>query len=87
MLASGRRVGLVFTGVVLPGQTDGLALARIIKKKNSDLPVVLTTGFSRVFETEPEFPVLRKPYQISALGRAIGEALNTHREKRPAPAG
>ena len=38
--------------------------------------MVLTTGYTKVFETAPEFPVLRKPYQISALGRVIQQALN-----------
>ena len=38
--------------------------------------MVLTTGYTKVFETDPEFPVLRKPYQISALGRVIQQALN-----------
>jgi len=38
--------------------------------------VVLTTGYTKVFEADPEFPVLRKPYQISTLGRVIHDALN-----------
>jgi hypothetical protein len=29
-----------------------------------------------VFDADPEFPVLRKPYQISTLGRVIQDALN-----------
>jgi hypothetical protein len=37
---------------------------------------VLTTGYARIFETEPEFPVLRKPYQIAALARVIRDALD-----------
>ncbi len=36
---------------------------------------MLTTGYTKAFETDPEFPVLRKPYQISALGRLIHQAL------------
>ena len=61
---------------MLPGQTDGLALARIVSDRYPHIPVVLTTGYTKVFETNPEFPVLRKPYQISALGRVIQQALN-----------
>jgi hypothetical protein len=38
---------------------------------------VLTTAYTKVFDTDPEFPVLRKPYQTSALGRVIHEALNS----------
>ena len=76
VLAAGKRVALVFSDVVLPGQTDGLALARIISDRYPTIPVVLTTGYTKVFDTNPEFPVLRKPYQISALGRVIQQALN-----------
>ena len=66
---------ILFSDVVLPGDLDGLLLARAVKARYPDIPVVLTTGYTRVFETEPEFPVLRKPYQISALGRVIREAI------------
>ena len=76
MLAAGTSVALVFSDVVLPGQTDGLALARIVSDRYPRIPVVLTTGYTKVFDTHPEFPVLRKPYQISALGRVIQQALN-----------
>jgi len=69
-------IALVFSDVVLPGQTDGLALARIVADRYPNVPVVLTTGYTRVFDSDPEFPVLRKPYQISALGRVIQQALN-----------
>jgi PAS domain S-box-containing protein len=76
VLASGEHIDLVFSDVVLPGQVDGLALARSLAQRYPQIPVVLTTGYTRVFEADPEFPVLRKPYQISMLGRVIYDALN-----------
>jgi PAS domain S-box-containing protein len=76
VLASGKDISLVFSDVVLPGQTDGLALARVVNARYPGVPVVLTTGFTKVFDSDPEFPVLRKPYQISALGRVIHDALH-----------
>jgi CheY-like chemotaxis protein len=75
VLASGQKVSLVFTDVVLPGHIDGLALARKVNDQYRNIPIVLTTGYTKVFDTDPEFPVLRKPYQISALGRLIHQAL------------
>jgi len=62
--------------VVLPGPDDGLALARTLADRYPQIPVVLTTGYTKVFDADPEFPVLRKPYQISTLGRVIQDALN-----------
>jgi PAS domain S-box-containing protein len=76
VLASGKDIALVFSDVVLPGPTDGLALARAVIARYPRVPVVLTTGYTKVFDTDPEFPVLRKPYQMSALGRVVYNALN-----------
>jgi len=75
VLASGQTVNLLFTDVALPGQLDGLALARKVTDCYGTIPIVLTTGYTRAFDSDPEFPVLRKPYQISALGRLIHQAL------------
>jgi len=75
-LESGCAPSIIFSDVVLPGDTDGLALARTVKERYPAIPVVLTSGYAKVFETGIEFPVLRKPYQISALGRVIREALD-----------
>jgi PAS domain S-box-containing protein len=83
ILASEQDINAVFSDVVLPGQTDGLALARTVSDRYPRIPVVLTTGYTKVFETDPEFPVLRKPYQISALGRVIHHALNPAMPPRP----
>jgi PAS domain S-box-containing protein len=76
VVASGKHVDLVFSDVVLPGAADGLALARMVTERHPHIPVVLTTGYTKVFDVDPEFPVLRKPYQISTLGRVIHDALN-----------
>ncbi|MGN6747316.1 MAG: PAS domain S-box protein [Xanthobacteraceae bacterium] len=73
---SGKHVDLVFSDVVLPGAADGLALGRALAERYPQIPVVLTTGYTKVFDADPEFPVLRKPYQISTLGRVIHDALN-----------
>ena len=83
LLAAGKKVRLVFSDVVLPGQIDGLALARTVSSKYPHIPVVLTTGYTKVFETDPEFPLLRKPYQIAALSRVIHDALEPGPAERP----
>jgi len=44
----------------------------------------LTTGYTKVFDSDPGFPVLRKPYQMSALGRVIHDALDPAKAGRPA---
>jgi CheY-like chemotaxis protein len=84
ILASEKEIGAVFSDVVLPGPTDGLALGRIVNRRYPTVPVVLTTGYTKAFDSDPEFPVLRKPYQISALGRFIREALDGTQAKKTA---
>jgi len=78
LLASGEAIDLVFTDIVMPGELDGLALARQVKADYPDIAVLLTTGYARAVNTrEAGFPVLRKPYQISALAHAVRGALDT----------
>jgi PAS domain S-box-containing protein len=81
-LAAGHQIHLLFSDVVLPGRTDGVALAREVADRYPHIPIVLTTGYSKVFESGPPFPVLRKPYQLAALGRVIHEALNSTEARR-----
>jgi PAS domain S-box-containing protein len=76
MLGTDPRVDLVFTDVVLPGAFDGLALAQSLGALRPDLPVVLTTGYAKRLDGDPGFPVLRKPYDISALARVVREAID-----------
>lgn len=87
VLGSGQRIDLVFTDVVLPGRSDGLALANAIGARHPHIPVVLTTGYSKVFAENPGYPLLRKPYQLPALGRIIHETLQVAPARRPAAAG
>jgi PAS domain S-box-containing protein len=80
LLASGEPVDLVFTDVVIPGELDGLALAHRVKEKYPDIAVLLTSGYARAANTlETGFPIVRKPYQLSTLARAIREVLDTQR--------
>jgi len=72
-------VSLVLTDVVIPGDYDGLILAREIRARFPEVPIVLATGFAKLFDSAPEFPVLRKPYQIGDLARAIREALEVNK--------
>jgi PAS domain S-box-containing protein len=74
-LESQRSVSLVLTDIAIPGEYDGLVLARKIRARFAEMPIVLVTGYARLFDSAPEFPVLRKPYQTNDLARAIHEAL------------
>ena len=77
LLGSGEAVDLVFTDVVMPGDLDGVALARRVREEYPDIAVLLTTGYARAADTQGAgFPLLRKPYRSSTLARAVRDALD-----------
>ena len=70
---------LVFSDVVMPGM-DGIALARRMGELYPELPILLATGYSADLAENgtSEFPLLRKPFGIEDLARALHEALDRH---------
>ena len=66
---------VVVTDVVMAGM-DGIDLAQAIRKKQPNMPIVLVTGYSKVPPSVgEEFVLVRKPYQLDDLSRAIGTAM------------
>ena len=59
--------------MVLPGERDGLDLARIIRARWPHLPILLATGYSDAANRAAEegFTLLIKPYRPDALFAAI----------------
>ena len=67
-------VDVVFSDIVMPGKMDGLKLARTIRDRRPELPILLTTGYSEsARNVRSDFPVLRKPYRIQDLSRALSK--------------
>jgi CheY-like chemotaxis protein len=68
---------LVFSDMVMPGEMNGLDLARELARRYPDMPVVLTTGFSDAAKVAAEQGVrlLLKPYRMKALGTELAAAL------------
>lgn len=67
---------LVFTDIIMPGGMSGVELARQIRARFPELPVLLTTGYSRSLSDQTsEFPLLTKPYAFDALASAVSGLL------------
>ena len=65
---------LVFSDIVMPGEIDGLTLARRLREIRPELPVLLATGYSDAAAgVRGDFPILRKPYEIHQLSQAIAQ--------------
>ncbi len=80
LLQQGPRPSLVFSDIVMAGEMDGLGLAREIRRRWPDLPILLATGYSREADAiGDEFPILPKPYQVGELSGALSAALNRWR--------
>jgi PAS domain S-box-containing protein len=75
-LAEGSRVDLVFSDIVMPGTIDGVGLAREIRSRYPNLPVVLTTGYSDAAQAAPaDLKILRKPFDTVALRGFIADTM------------
>lgn len=69
------RFTAVFSDVVMAGM-DGIELAREIRRLHPGLPIVLSSGYSKVLadDTSHGFELLSKPYSLDALSRLLQAA-------------
>jgi PAS domain S-box-containing protein len=75
-LAEGTKIDLVFSDIVMPGTIDGVGLAREIRSRYPNLPVVLTTGYSDAAQAAPaDLKILRKPFDTVALRGFIADTM------------
>lgn len=75
-LGEAREVDIVFSDIIMPGGMSGIDLAREVRRRRPELPILLTTGYGGHGELDAhDFPVLRKPYDRDELGAMLGRML------------
>ena len=77
-LADDVNVNLIFSDVMMPGQMNGIDLAKEVKRRRPDLPILLTTGYAGTTLEAAEsecIRVLAKPYDVVSLEAAVKAAL------------
>ncbi len=76
-LSPAAKFDLVFSDIVMPGDLNGVDLARILRKEHPSLPVLLATGYSTVAQSAMDegFTILRKPYDTAELSACINRTL------------
>jgi two-component system, NtrC family, sensor kinase len=77
------RFDVVFTDIMMPGMT-GIELAQEIRRRQLDLPIVLTSGYSQVLSQQGSygFELLQKPYSIEQLSRVLHKIVRWRKMKR-----
>ena len=74
-LTSGEKPKLIFSDIVMPGGISGIELARKVRARFPEMPILLTTGYSEQVGSTQDFPVLQKPYELESLADALGKVL------------
>lgn len=75
-----KSIDVVLSDIIMPGGMTGADLAKKIRLTRPQLPVILTSGFAgemvqkHLSEVSPS-AILRKPYGIDELARALQQAL------------
>jgi PAS domain S-box-containing protein len=79
LLDSGLRVDLLFSDVVMPGGLSGYDVARHARQVNPEIKILLTSGYAEDLvrvENRGEFKLLRKPYRLDDLRKALDAAFS-----------
>jgi CheY-like chemotaxis protein len=79
MVAPAFAVDLVFTDVMMPGVTDGFALAKWISENQPGIPVIVTSGDTERIAAAADlgagFQFVPKPYELDAVAEKIRQTL------------
>lgn len=81
MLSVHPDIDLLFSDLIMPGEMNGVALAREARRRRRSLKVLLTTGYAeasleRTDAGGTEFDLLNKPYGRSELARKVRVVLD-----------
>jgi CheY-like chemotaxis protein len=84
-LANARQIDQVLSDIMMPGGVSGVQLAREIRRRYPDIPVILTTGYVEAAAEvkDGEFALLLKPFSVEALAEALG--VQATPDLRPSP--
>jgi signal transduction histidine kinase len=76
-LANARSVDVLFSDIMMPGGMNGVELAREVRARKPDLPILLTSGYAEAAHRAAEAEgvrILPKPYRVDELAAALAQA-------------
>jgi CheY-like chemotaxis protein len=78
LAADGWRVDVVFSDIRMPGEVDGLALAKWMSENFPNVPLLLTSG--NIFAEHAQgLPFISKPYKLERVAERL-RLISAHRE-------
>jgi DNA-binding NtrC family response regulator len=73
-------IALLLTDIVLPGGMTGIDLAREVRRRWPELPIVFMSGFADLSQVPDDFrattKLLAKPFRLGQLSEAVVSALS-----------
>jgi two-component system, response regulator PdtaR len=74
ILETGVPVAVLFTDVNMPGELDGIDLARLVHRRWPEVRLIITSGKADIPEAElPDLGrFIRKPYRLSEMSQMVG---------------
>jgi CheY-like chemotaxis protein len=64
---------------MMPGGMNGIELARELRRRRPDLPVLLTSGYAAAVQSEADaegIEILQKPYRMKDFAQALERLLS-----------
>jgi CheY-like chemotaxis protein len=80
-LSNGRTIDLVFSDIMMPGGMSGVELARELRHRRRNLPILLTSGYAEAASASARAEgvrILPKPYRLDELASAVATAITKH---------
>ncbi|HYE40042.1 MAG TPA: ATP-binding protein, partial [Ramlibacter sp.] len=79
-------VDVLLTDVVMPGQADGIALARTVRERHPHLKVLVMTGYAEQIDAVSRmgYQVIAKPFSPASLAEALERVLKSRTVHEPA---
>ncbi|MDP9422923.1 MAG: ATP-binding protein [Pseudomonadota bacterium] len=91
LIEEGAQFDLLLSDVVMPGGVTGYQLVDELRRKNPELKVLFTSGYTELARSSDQpvqkDPLLSKPYRKQDLGRAVRAVLDQPRELGTPPPG
>ena len=71
----------MLSDIMMPGGMNGVELAKEIRRRRPDIPILLTSGHAEAAKRDAPVPgveILVKPYEIAHLASSLNRAIGSH---------